>query len=455
MVPIHDYGEIDGRLFLDMRCVEGQDLATLLESGALSPARTVSIIGQIAAALDAAHGINLVHRDIKPSNILVTPDDFAYLIDFGIARASDETSLTTSGATVGTLAYMATERFASGSYDARSDVYSLACVLYECLTGAKPFPGPSAERQIAAHLTEPPPKPSVTAAGVPIAFDAIIAWGMAKDPADRCPTAGGLAAAARTALAGMPAGQEHRTPPVLPPSFFAADPTATSAGPFDLTATSADSAAPNPPGYANMAATQLNPRTSAKKQWLDPRLVWAMASLLVVVLGVGVVYGVVSSGSRSSDSALPNSTGAQASPSAGGSGIPTTSIPSLTYATPTSTPGLSLSALPGPSSSPDRAASMIDFVREHYALLPGNTIDAFGRLSESYQTRIGGYDAYKSFWNTVGSVRVDNLSADATTSRVTYRLVLTSKAGAVTTESRVIQLATIGDTYWIESAELR
>jgi len=94
VVPIHDYGEIDGRLFVSMRLIEGRDLKTVLADGRLEPARAVRIIDQVAKALHAAHEVGLLHRDIKPSNILLDRDDFAYLIDFGIARAADETRLT-------------------------------------------------------------------------------------------------------------------------------------------------------------------------------------------------------------------------------------------------------------------------------------------------------------------------------------------------------------------------
>ncbi|GAB4582326.1 protein kinase domain-containing protein [Nocardia sp. IFM 10818] len=200
IIPIHGYGEIDGQLFLDMRLVEGTDLAAVLvHGGPLPPARAVGILEQVAAALDAAHRQGLVHRDVKPSNILITPGDFAYLIDFGIARGDADTSLTTVGAAIGTFAYMAPERLAHERYDSRADVYSLACVLHECLTGAKPYPVDSLGRQIAAHLTQPPPRPS-EAANVPGAFDEVIAQGMAKDPDERFPAAGALAAAARAAL---------------------------------------------------------------------------------------------------------------------------------------------------------------------------------------------------------------------------------------------------------------
>lgn len=224
VIPIHDYGEIDGRLFLDMRLVEGTDLGRLLsDEGPLEPARAVALLAQIADALDVAHGAGLVHRDVKPSNVLVTPADFAYLIDFGIARGATDTGLTTTGAMIGTFAYMAPERFAHDTVDARSDVYSLACVLYECLTHSKPFSGDSVERQITAHLTEAPPRPSQ--AGLPPVFDAVIATGMAKDPEDRYASAGALMAAARTALADLVAPSAARTPEAPPiPAATAVDP---------------------------------------------------------------------------------------------------------------------------------------------------------------------------------------------------------------------------------------
>lgn len=199
IVPLHDFGEIDGRLFLDMRLVEAPDLATVLaEKGRLEPATAVHVITQIASALDAAHAHGLLHRDVKPSNILVTPENFAYLIDFGIARGGTDTTLTAAGVMIGTLAYMAPERLTLAETDARSDVYALACVLYECLAGAKPYRGDSVERQIAAHLTDEPPRPS--ADGLPAAFDPVITTGMAKKPEERYGSAGELAAAAQRAL---------------------------------------------------------------------------------------------------------------------------------------------------------------------------------------------------------------------------------------------------------------
>ncbi|MDH6284927.1 serine/threonine-protein kinase [Prescottella agglutinans] len=231
VVPIHDYGEIDGRLFLDMRLIEGTTLQTMLsQHGPMPPHVAASVVSQAAAALDAAHAAGLVHRDVKPSNLLVTDREFVYLIDFGIARAVGETGMTSTGAAIGTMAYMAPERFSTGQADARSDVYALACVLHECLTGVRPYSGDSLEQQIAGHLTVPPPKPSSIRDGIPASFDEVIERGMAKNPDARYRTAGELAAAAHKALSAAPgvvaapAAARH-TPGVNPiPSTLVFDP---------------------------------------------------------------------------------------------------------------------------------------------------------------------------------------------------------------------------------------
>lgn len=222
IVPIHKYGEIDDQLYVDMRLIEGRDLGKYIaeNGGRLSAASAVTVIDQVAAALDSAHNAGLTHRDIKPSNILVAnARDFVYLIDFGLARAAGDTALTGTGHTMGTMAYMAPERL-SGTTDPRADVYSLACVLYECLTGHRPYPGDAVDQQIAGHLKTPPPRPSAAASDVPPAFDEVIARGMAKDPQDRYQTIGEFADAAKAAISGPvhvpeppPPGPPHAEPP--------------------------------------------------------------------------------------------------------------------------------------------------------------------------------------------------------------------------------------------------
>ena len=218
VIPIHHYGEIDGRLYVDMRLIAGRDLGTVLAGGPLEPARAVRIIDQVAKALNAAHKVGLIHRDIKPSNILLDDDDFAYLIDFGIARAADDTRMTKSGNTIGTFAYIAPERLdIQTEEDTRADIYSLACVLYEALTGKPPFPGATPAQLIAAHLNAPPPRPSTTQPHLPAAVDEVIATGMAKDPDQRYATTVELADAAHGAIT-TPIRQ-----PVPPPTRPSAD----------------------------------------------------------------------------------------------------------------------------------------------------------------------------------------------------------------------------------------
>jgi predicted Ser/Thr protein kinase len=201
VVPIHGYGEIDGRLYLDMRLIEGRNLGTMLEDSdnPLGAPFAVKVVEQVATALDAAHEAGLIHRDVKPSNVLITDREFVYLIDFGLARTAGEKGLTTAGNTLGTLAYMAPERFDGAQIDPRADIYALTCVLYECITGSRPYPAESYEQQIKGHMVSPPPRPSAIDPKL-AAFDSVIAKGMAKKPAKRYQTAGELAAAARRAL---------------------------------------------------------------------------------------------------------------------------------------------------------------------------------------------------------------------------------------------------------------
>ncbi len=215
VIPIHRHGEIDGQLYLDMRLVEGDHLGRVLRDGPLDPPRAVSVAEQIAAALDAAHADGLIHRDVKPSNVLCAgggqPTDFVYLVDFGIARSVDGAGLTTTGVMIGTLDYMAPERFGPGRIDHRTDIYSLACLFFECLTGRRPFEAPEQHGLIRAHLQDPPPALASVRAGLPAALDAVIARGMAKHPADRHPSASAFAADIRAAL--TPPAQPAPVPP--------------------------------------------------------------------------------------------------------------------------------------------------------------------------------------------------------------------------------------------------
>jgi serine/threonine kinase PknH len=268
VVPIHDYGEIDGQLFVDMRLIDGIDLRTVISrSSPMPPSRAVGIIRDIASALDAAHAAGVLHRDVKPENILITPDDFAYLVDFGIASAASEKTLTETGTTIGTYAYMAPERFSTEQVTAQADVYALACVLYQCLTGTQPFDAKSITMLITAHLMQAPPRPSEIQPGIPPAFDAIIAKGMAKRAEDRFASAGELARTA-SAAAGMAdfsqSGSGSGGYPAHEPTI------ASSAIPPYL---------PPPSG----ATTTVTPQpTGRRRLWL---IVGALAAVLLIVAG--------------------------------------------------------------------------------------------------------------------------------------------------------------------------
>lgn len=221
VLPIHDFGSIDDRLFIDMRYVDGADLAGLLTRvGTLGALDAVEVLAQVASALDAAHGQELIHRDVKPSNVLLTLGEdgdtprFAYLTDFGVAQIGGaDTGLSTTNTTAGTLDYMAPERFGGRRVTHRVDVYSLGCVLYEMLTGDKPFPAQSMPESMHAHIYLDPPRPSDLRPELPEGLDEVVARAMAKAPDERYDSCGALAADARDRVRGSRAA---RAPGRLP-----------------------------------------------------------------------------------------------------------------------------------------------------------------------------------------------------------------------------------------------
>ena len=207
VVPTVAFGEFDGTLYLAMDYVDGPDLREILRrDGPLTPERAVDLVRQVAAALDAAHALGLVHRDVKPGNVLVAgtgADEHAYLCDFGLAKhLSSVNSLTGERAFVGTIAYISPEQIEGAAIDARADVYSLGCMLFECLTGQAPFARESELAAVYAHMNETPPAVSEARPGVPAAFDAVVDKALAKAPDDRFATCGALATAAAAALRG-------------------------------------------------------------------------------------------------------------------------------------------------------------------------------------------------------------------------------------------------------------
>jgi serine/threonine-protein kinase len=319
VVPIHDYGEINGQLYLDMRLIDGVSLRSMLAAyGPLIPPRAVAIVRQVAAALDAAHATGVTHRDVKPENILITRDDFAYLLDFGIARAAADPGLTQTGMAMGTYNYMAPERFTGDDVTYRSDVYSLACVLGECLTGSPPYRADSIERLVAAHLMDPAPRPSQLRPGtVPVALDQVIAKGMAKKAEERYRSAGDLAAAALNALT---AAEQHQAATILQhgAEVTVSASAAAMTQPSARVEYTASGAVPNPPrgwGAESTAPPQPAPTPPDVAEPLDfaragannarhhrKRILVGAAALLAIV-AVGVAGYLVSQGPRQSTSA--------------------------------------------------------------------------------------------------------------------------------------------------------
>ncbi len=207
VATVYQAGEQDEHLYLVMRFVDGPSLQELLaERGLLEPDHAAALTSQVAAALDAAHARGLIHRDVKPANVLLEGEpgrERAFLCDFGISKlASAGTELTTTGEFLGTVDYVAPEQIGGEPVDARTDVYSLACVLYHAITGSPPF---SRETQLAtlfAHTNAPRPLASQKIPGLPAEVDRVLARGMATAPGDRFASTGEFAREFVRALGG-------------------------------------------------------------------------------------------------------------------------------------------------------------------------------------------------------------------------------------------------------------
>ncbi|HYX85905.1 MAG TPA: ABC transporter substrate-binding protein [Gaiellales bacterium] len=204
VVPVYAAGEFEGRLYLAMRYVDGGDLGEAIElEGRLEPSRTLSLLRQVADALDAAHAEGLIHRDVKPGNILVGAGDRAYLADFGLAKhATTVQSLSRDSPFSGTIAYVAPEQIQGGAVDGRCDVYALGCVAFQCLTGRTPFDRDTDVAVVLAHLQDAPPAVSALRPDLPSAVDAVIGRALAKRPDDRYATCAELFEDAAAALGG-------------------------------------------------------------------------------------------------------------------------------------------------------------------------------------------------------------------------------------------------------------
>ncbi len=303
IVPIYKAGEAEGVLYIAMRYVDGTDLRKLLGAeGPLDIDRTLGILSQVGGALDAAHAQGLIHRDVKPANILVTPGsggvpDQAYLVDFGITKRTTTAGFTQAGQFVGTLDYAAPEQIRGEAVDARTDVYSLGCVLYECLAGVSPFRRRTDIDTMQAHLSAPRPRLTEVRPEMGTEMDRVVATAMARAADERYGSTLALITAARAARAwsGVDRRSATRQPagplPVAPPkapAFPAAPPPRrftppAAAPPPAAPAPPAPPAAPAPPPPAAPAP----PPPAAPAP--PPRRLAPVAAGVAALVGVGVV----------------------------------------------------------------------------------------------------------------------------------------------------------------------
>lgn len=293
VIPVFSAGEEDGVLYLAMRHVVGDDLRTLVRrEGPLDGPRAAQITRQLGAALDAAHVRGIVHRDVKPANVLLGEGDHVYLTDFGLTKRADSAGgQTRAGGWVGTLGYVAPEQIRGERVDARTDVYALGCVLFHALSGAPPYGHESDEATMWAHLHDPtPPLPDDAPACSP-ELDAVIARALAKDPADRFPSAGDLgraalaaadgrgdlaAAAGRAVATGAAASRARDDRPTVAPSPQAAS-----------GATTAPAPTGRPQDRATPATEHAEPTTTGDRAPRGPLPALLAGAVVLAAAGIG------------------------------------------------------------------------------------------------------------------------------------------------------------------------
>jgi len=319
IVPVYDAGEIDGVLYLAMRVIRGTDLRRVItEGGPMDPERTLTIAGQVASALDAAHRAGLVHRDVKPGNILLAVDgdeEHAFLTDFGLTKhVSSKSGLTKTGTFLGTVDYVAPEQIRGSEVDGRTDEYSLGCVAFECLTGEVPFPKDQDVTTLFAHIEDERPRVSAQRPGLPVALDDTVARAMARDKEERFDTCQAFVRAARAALV-PPATTPNPTivaPPPPPPDGATVPGQTTPSGPSAV-----------PPG-----STRTDPGPGGGRR----RRGWIIAAV-VVALAVAGTVGAIALGSGDEEASGPTAdTGATSGPSGASGPTSVTTGPSATGA---------------------------------------------------------------------------------------------------------------------------
>jgi serine/threonine-protein kinase len=365
VAQVYDYGEIgdhDGA-YLVMAHVDGQPLdERIAAAGRLDPDETVSIVAQAARALHAAHTAGIIHRDVKPGNLIVQPDGTVVLVDFGVARSAESVDLTGVGEVVGTVLYIAPEQVSKQSIGPATDIYALGAVAYQCLAGRPPFLGDNPVTVAMHHLSDdPPPLP----ADVPPPVRDLVTTAMAKDPADRFPTAAAMADAA---------------------DAIAANSRAAGANPVGALAVRAPAvAAPVGETRSTDETRTMVAPPALRARWGDRRARLGWAVLLVAFVMLGVILTSTTPGGLGPDStppaspqipapdsvggtqgggpgASPDGTG-QPSPNGATPGAPGPGSPGTTPSTPEPEPEPSEPApttgapTQGPSSNPDPTAT--------------------------------------------------------------------------------------------------
>lgn len=295
VVPLYDFGETDGLLYIAMRYVEGPDLASLIKDGPLTPPRALALLGQVAEALDSVHGRGLVHLDVKPANVLVTTresagSEHAYLADFGLTRRGATGHRTSSGDFLGSPTYAAPEHLRGQPVDPRTDQYALTCVLFACLTGRAPYRGTVSE-VIQGHLGGAVPL-AAALVSLPSAVDDVLSRGMATDPGSRFASCGEFVAAARGAFTRRPAAP----PPTMSPSGRPPpDPRPGLACPSGPGLSGPELSRPGPPVRLRdpLPAQSAAFATGGGRlnRWIIPAALVSVAVILLIVLVIGAGFG--------------------------------------------------------------------------------------------------------------------------------------------------------------------
>lgn len=367
IASVFDYGEENGSAFLVMELVPGEALSTILErDGQLSTDKTLDIVAQTSAALQAAHAAGLVHRDIKPGNLLITPDGRVKITDFGIARIADQVPLTATGQVMGTVQYLSPEQASGHPASPATDIYSLGIVAYESLAGKRPFTGESQVAIAMAQINEqPPPLPPTVAVPVQNLVMAMIA----KKPEDRPASASAVARAATALRRGDVAAAAAAVPAVATGAAVGDDLT-------QLLGT--DTAAETrllPEAGAGTAAIATETEEGQKRKrspWTWPLI--ALIALLLLVLG-GTLWAIFANQNVEPDP----------SPSTPSS-RPTASSPSATPSTAPTSTRIDIDALGLAGTNCDDAAAKAKAAGvESVSCVPGNAAETADQVGTVYQ----------------------------------------------------------------------